>query len=128
MKKASAIILLQFFLISNSGMAVNVHFCGGKLASVNFFSDGGKKCKCGKRSMKPNCCRDNQLQLKANDELSRTDNFTFKIVAPKILFNLPIVHSNLALLRNQIPVADFYHRPPFKLKTPIYLLDRTFLI
>ena len=128
MKKAAAILLSFFFLISNSVVAVSVHWCGGKLASVNFFADQEHNCKCGNRAMKPNCCKDKTVQLKANDELAKTNHFSLKITPPKCIFTLPIQITVLPSAQYQYVVADFYHPPPFKPKAPIYLLDGIFLI
>ena len=128
MKKVSAIFLLLLFLIANSGVAVSAHWCGGKLASIDFFADGEHKCKCGKKAMKPNCCKDKTVLLKANDELAKTTHFAFKIVIQKFLFAFPTLIEIVPAVQNQYLIADVYHPPQFKPKTPIYLLDRVFLI
>lgn len=128
MKKVTSIFLLLLFLIANSGLAINVHWCGGKLSSIDFFANGGNKCKCGKKAMKPNCCKDKTSHLKANDELSKTNNFAFKISIPTFLFTI-IKHINaLPSAHFQYVASPFYHPPPFKPKSPIYLLGGTFLI
>jgi hypothetical protein len=128
MKKAIVILLLLLFLIANSGVAVGLHWCGGKLSSIEFFADGDHNCKCGKRPMKPNCCKDKTVNLKANDELAKTNYFSFKIETSKFFFNIPLVTVNVPSAQFQYSVSDFYHPPLFKTKDPIYLLDRVFLI
>lgn len=128
MKKVTAIFLLLLFLITNSGVAVNVHWCGGKLSSIDFFANGEHKCKCGKKAMKPNCCKDKTSHLKANDELSKANHFAYKISIPTFLFTL-IKQSEIAPLAHlQYEASTFYYLPPFKPKVPIYLLDGAFLI
>lgn len=126
MKKVTAIFLLLLFLIANSGVAVSVHWCGGKLASIDFFADGEHNCKCGKRPMKANCCKDKTVHLKANDELAKTNHFAFKFATPKFLFALPTQIVVLHSAQHLYAASDFYHPPPFKPKAPIYLLDRVF--
>ena len=128
MKKIIAIFLLLLFLIANSGVAISVHWCGGKLASIDFFSDGEHSCKCGKRPMKANCCKDKTVHLQANDELATTTHFAFKIATPKFLFAFPTLIEIVPAAQNQYLVSDFYQPPQFKPKTPIYLWDRVFLI
>lgn len=128
MKKVTTIFLLFVFLIANSGVAVSAHWCGGKLASIEIFADGEHKCKCGKKAMKPNCCKDKTVQLKANDELAKTSHFAFKIATPKFLFAFPTLIEIVPAAQNQYFVSDFYHPPQFKPKASIYLLDRVFLI
>ena len=120
MKKISAILLTLIFLTANSGMVLSIHWCGGKLASIDFFPDGEHKCKCGKRPMKPNCCKDKTLQLKANDELAKTTQFAFKVAVPKIDF-IPIIQIEvLPSAQFLYAASDFYHPPPYKPKSPIY--------
>lgn len=75
MKKITAIFFLPLFLIANLGVAVSVHWCGGKLDSIDFFSDGKHKCKCGEKAMKLDCCKDKTVQLRASDELAKTKIF-----------------------------------------------------
>lgn len=78
--------------------------------------------------MKPNCCKDKAFQLKANDELAKTTQFTFKVVVPEIEYvsttQIDVLPSAYLFYSD----LDFYHPPPFKPKTPIYVLDRVFLI
>ncbi|MES2395090.1 MAG: hypothetical protein V4549_03770 [Bacteroidota bacterium] len=128
MRKATAIFLLLLFLIANSGVAISAHWCGGKLSSIDFFADREHKCKCGKKAMKPNCCKDKTLQLKANDELSKTNHFAFKISITKFLFPLARQIELVPPTQLQYVASNFYHPPPFNPKAPIYLLDRSFLI
>ena len=71
MKKVTAIFLLFLFLIANSGMVVSVHYCGGSLASIDFFSGEKHNCPCGEKPMKDNCCEDYATILKASDEVEK---------------------------------------------------------
>jgi hypothetical protein len=127
-KKVIAIFLLLLFLIANSGVTVSAHWCGGKLATIDFFADGEHNCTCGKQSMKPSCCKDKTFHLQANDELAKTSYFNFKIASPKFLFACTAPIEIATATQHQYLVSDFYHPPEFKPKTPIYLLDRIFLI
>lgn len=128
MKKVTAILLTLLFLFSNSGVVASVHWCGGKLASIDFFADGEHKCKCGKKAMKPNCCKDKTVHLKANNDLSKTTYFSFKISTPKFLFAFLTPFEVVPSVQFKYAASDFYHPPPFKPKAPIYLMDRVFLI
>jgi hypothetical protein len=83
---------------------------------------------CGKKPMKANCCKDKTVQLKANDEMSKSTHFAVKVSAPKFLFTLLKQTIIVPSAQFKYAVSDFYHPPPFKPKAPIYLLDRVFLI
>ena len=84
MKKAAAISLLFLFLFTNSGIAVNVHWCRGKITSVKFFENDKYGCKCGKKAMKRGCCKDKSVILKAPLDPAKTNQFSFNIQIPKL--------------------------------------------
>jgi hypothetical protein len=128
MKKTIALSILFLFLITNSGMAISVHWCGGKITSVDFFSAAKHPCKCGKKAMKPNCCKNKTTTLKANDELLKTSHFSLKSAFSESL--IPIVKQIEVMLSAQLnySISVFYYPPQFKPKVPIYLLDKVFLI
>ncbi|MFM9943992.1 MAG: HYC_CC_PP family protein [Bacteroidia bacterium] len=128
MKRVTVIFLLFLFLIANSGLVVNVHYCGGSLASIDFFSNEKHKCPCGETPMKENCCAEQTAVLKVSNVIEKTDLYILKNQLPTFEF---IGFINLTIkpyLCLKYAVPDFYYPPPFKPKAPIYLLDRVFLI
>lgn len=72
-KKCIGFILAFFLLISQSGMAITVHYCGGEVESVKTtFPISEKKGCCGKPEKKPaHCCK---------DEVVKADKETISIV------------------------------------------------
>ncbi len=120
-------LLLLLFLITNSGMAVNVHWCGGKITSVDFYSADKPPCKCGKRAMKPGCCKDIKSVFKAKSDFSNAIASVFKLDISKIVF-IPLKQLDPVRATQDYCFSVFYHPPPFKPKAPIYLLDRVFRI
>jgi hypothetical protein len=128
MKRITAIFFLLTFLIANTGMAVNVHYCGGKLSSINFFSLDNHPCKCGKKAMKKDCCKDKTTFLKMKDDVVKSNITTFKITTLKHIISLPNPIEFVPSAQTQLVVLTLYHPPPFKPKAPIYLLDRVLLI
>lgn len=128
MKKLFAIFLLITFLISNSGIALTVHYCGGKIASIDFIPDNKHKCKCGNKAMKPGCCKEKTALFKVNNEMAKTSHFTLKLATPK---NILTQFNQFEIVSTEsfyYCVADYYHPPPFKPKVPIYLLNRVIII
>ena len=128
MKKATAILLLFLFLFTNSGMAVNVHYCKGKITSIKFFDDDEHGCKCGKKPMKRNCCKDKTVVFKAKIDPAKVNQFSFKIALPQIDLAHSFQMEITAAAQLQHFTSNFYHPPPFKPTTPIYLSDRVFRI
>lgn len=71
-------LLAALLLISNSGFALNVHFCEGKIASVSttfssidaceMMVDDEKKCCSSTSEIEP-CCQDKTLDLNKSTEV-----------------------------------------------------------
>ena len=128
MKKVTALLMLFLFLITNSGMAVTIHWCGDRLASINFFSADKHHCPCSRKAMKHGCCKDKTTTFKANDELANSTSCELHITAPGFGFALVSQIEALNLPAFKYSDSDFYHPPPFKPDVPIYLLNGAFLI
>ncbi len=66
MKKFLIVTLAIIYLGVSSGFAMTIHYCMGKVSSVELLSD---KDKCGKCGMKPGtgCCKDDFKIFKLND-------------------------------------------------------------
>ena len=128
MKKTASFFFLLSFLIVNSGIVISVHWCGGKLASIDFFSPEGHNCKCGKKAMKSNCCKDKILHFKANKEIRKSNPVSYKFISFPGVFALRGYPELFSFSSLTIFKTDFYHPPLFKPKVPIYVLDGVFII
>ncbi len=70
LKQKLAISLCTFYLISVIGVALSLHFCGGKLASVSATSAKAscKYCKAEPIAQKDdNCCKNTEVDVKVKD-------------------------------------------------------------
>jgi hypothetical protein len=60
-----------FYLAAASGVAVNLHYCMGKIASVSLMQekdhDDGDCSKCGMNKTVHHCCKDDVFVLKLNE-------------------------------------------------------------
>ena len=84
LNKHISILLAMLILVSNVGLAFNVHYCGDKIASVSFAShkfDAEKKC-CGKAEKKSSCCKDKKIKLEKKTDHSVIKYFSFQLEAP----------------------------------------------
>jgi hypothetical protein len=91
-KKQLSILITFFVLVSNSGLAFNVHFCEGKIASVtSVFSDVEacaipveieKMCCAKEATTHEECCSDKEVNLK---------NKTEKIIIKTVAFDMDTV-------------------------------------
>ncbi len=71
-KKCATLFLAFLMLVSNSGLAFNVHYCGEKIASISLklnqkSVDLEKGC-CGIVEKKSSCCDDKIVQLQENSD------------------------------------------------------------
>lgn len=128
MKRLTAILFLCLFLITNSGMAMAIHWCGGKLTSVDFFHNDDHPCPCGKKAMKSGCCKNTTTTFKACDELAKTSAFLYKASISSFNFGEPQYFETFLSSQFLYSASYFYHPPPFKPKVPIYLMDRVILV
>lgn len=94
-KKHISLLLAMFLLVSNMGMAINVHYCGGEIASiapaylklspVEQNSESG--CCAPVSELKESCCKDKvvQFQKKSDNFVVKTFffNTAFAVLAPE---------------------------------------------
>ena len=83
-KKHISLLLAFFLLVSNTGLAFNVHYCGDKVASVEpvyLHSDinPDQKGCCGEKVEKQDsCCRSITLQFQEKSVNNLAKSFSFK--------------------------------------------------
>lgn len=108
MKKHFSIVMALLLLVSNSGLAINVHYCEGKIAAISSaFSKeevcvkpvAAEKACCAKPDpTHKKCCSDKEVNLKSKIE---------KIVLKTISFDfdaVPVYYSWRPVIFSKIPV------------------------
>lgn len=74
MKKVIVFILAFLYLGVSSGIAMEIHYCMGKKAGVDFYGKDSDKCgKCGMKEKK-GCCNDEHKFYKINDSHKNVSN------------------------------------------------------
>jgi len=87
-KKCTSILLVFLLLVSNTGLAFNVHYCGDSIASVSLkavFAAAEKGC-CGIAKKKMHCCKSKVVHFQKN-----SDNTIVKSFALQTAVTVPIV-------------------------------------
>lgn len=75
MKKILVAILAFLYLGVSSGVAMEIHYCMGKKAGVEFYGKDDDKCgKCGMKEKKSGCCNDEHKFYKLNDSHKNVSN------------------------------------------------------
>jgi hypothetical protein len=104
LKQKLAIGLCAFYIFSVIGIALSMHFCGGKLASVavNSNKTACKFCKAEPVEKKDNgCCKNTKVELKVKDDHQVGKSFQFAKLFSVDLF-LPTNFINQ--VKNYVPL------------------------
>lgn len=127
MQKFLVIFFSMLYLTVTSGITMNLHYCGGKLKTVSFFSNNEKGC-CGSKKKSKGCCKDKTKLIKVEEnhkasKVTQASNPTVHLVAvlsSNLLFNLSD--------KNEVHITSNYHAPPVLYDNPLYLKHRVLLI
>ena len=112
MKKIIVTILAFLYLGVSSGIAVEIHYCMGEKAGVEFYGNDNDKCgKCGMKEKKSGCCNDEHKFYKLDDIHKKASNDA-NIEAPVISLteSYPVFDFLLATLPVQNSINN--HSPP----------------
>lgn len=127
-KKHISFLLAIFLLVSNLGFAIDVHFCGGKIASVTpvFFKNYDtilaleENC-CASESTnlvekKVSCCKDKVIHFEKKQENIVVKSFSFQpyFVSLNEQWN-PIVFTEFSNFKNNCIISYYCdsNAPPF---------------
>ena len=126
-RKHSCLFLAFFLLVSNLGLAFNVHYCDDEIASVSISSVSNsqeieKDC-CGKVEKESKCCK-NKI-IRSNE---KSDQIAVKIFSVDSHYNLvynewnPLVYTNtIHFVKRDVPAYYCDANAP-----PLYLLYSQF--
>ena len=134
MKKLFLYLLSFIFIITSSGVMVNMHYCMGKAAgtSLSIVNSTPKKCgKCGmKKSTKQGkgCCHDSKKLIKNVVDQSFVNNFFNIDHQIALLPNSSNFETVLIVVSDNAKHSNYSHAPPDQLGVPIYIADCSFLI
>jgi hypothetical protein len=123
-KKCIGLCLALLLLVSNIGLAFNVHYCGGKIASISIQTIASsnqpvKSCCAQKALKKDNCCKNKKFEIEKKSDNATLKAFSFEPYAAWVVSinKLPIVVESTTFVTKSI--ASYYcdaNAPPlFKL-------------
>ena len=100
MKKIIVCILAFLYLGVSSGIAMEIHYCMGKKAGVDFYKGDNDKCgKCGMKEKKSGCCcNDEHKFYKLND--------SHKNVSNDLNFETPVAFTDIPFSIYQFHLTD----------------------
>ena len=128
MKKFFASILAVLYFTASSGMVINMHYCMGKLSSVEVENFSVKSCMCGPQEPKSGCCGDEIKVLKVNNaHQASVADFEVKIPVVSLATNTSLF--DVSKLQGQQVSRPLTHDPPPELSgPPSHILHCVFLI
>lgn len=121
-KKFIGLTLVFAYLFSMNGLSIKLHHCGGRITSVKFNFDDAHHCKCDKKLMSKNCCKNEAkfLKLNENHEISSSSFAPFEQVGVLYSYSLYTAPVYFISKSEWKPTS---HSPP-----DIYLLNRSIRI
>lgn len=126
MKRPLVAILAFFYIVIASGITVNIHYCMGDFASVEYGLPANDACSvCGMKEKK-GCCHTEYKLVKIQDahQLAKINVEFSKLPAtPVQIASLPPV-----AISQQVNFGLQYHSPPDERLNEIYLHNNVFRI
>lgn len=128
MKKGLIAILAILYMTITSGVVVNIHYCMGRVASVEYGYDEHDKCgKCGMEGKKQGCCHTDYKLVKVDDahQLAKVNLAFMQWPAETPVYNLSLLASPVTATRYLTP---HYHAPPDQRSNEVYLRNSVFRV
>jgi hypothetical protein len=128
MKKIYIGVLAIIYMAVSSGIAVELHYCMGSKAGIDFFGATNEKCgKCGMTEKNTGCCHDEFKFYKLNDSHKTASNdlvFTAPVFA--VINEYNIYNWQMPLINISAPVNN--HSPPDYTKHDVCIMNCVFRI
>jgi hypothetical protein len=127
LKKSGAIVLTVLYLITVTGFALNLHYCGKLLTAVKIDAPA-KGCN-DPMAGKMKCCKDKQLLVKVKDAHQTSPSSVLGKVFSFQLSHVPFMGITFNMPATTI-ATGFDRGPPDPLlgNTPIFIKNCTFRI
>jgi len=124
-KKCTSFLMAVYLLVSTSGLAFHVHYCGGEIASVSTIFKSEESCGmevqeedkscCNKPSEDHSgCCSDEVIQADFDEVTIKQISFDFDYVSILSALKAPVFYANTIVTTSQ--KLEYYcdsNAPPF---------------
>ena len=129
LKQKIAISLCAFYLVSVIGVALSLHFCGGKLASVALYANetSCKYCKEIPQAKKDDtCCKNTKVDVKVKDNHQAEASFKLPKLFSFTLFLPNRINEFLSPLFPSFVSKTINKSPPKGSRVAIHVLNCVF--
>jgi len=130
MKKVLTSLIAVVYFVISSGLVMSIHYCMGKISSVDLNHNSTETCVCGmslKETSSKGCCKTEIKMVKLEDNHKATYAF-YDFQLPVILVSNPISLFNLTNLDASAKVYTDIHGPPLLSRQDTYLRNCVFRI
>ena len=112
MKNILVAILAFLYLGVSSGIAMEIHYCMGKKAGIEFYGSSDDTCgNCGMTEKKSGCCSDEHKFFKLNDSHKNvSNNLSFEM--PVAIIAKTFVDKNWLTVNDPFTLEATNHSPP----------------
>lgn len=122
-KKFTSLFLALLLLVSNFGLAFNVHYCGDKIASISSaFSTvkasekveiSKKYCCCVKQEIsEESCCKNKVLDLKKDTKDVIVKTFSFQVEAPFVVVkSSELIFAKAEKIPSNASITEYFCSP-----------------
>lgn len=127
MKKLLVILLLMVYGTASFGMTLHIHYCCGKLKSVDFTPPKEKDCAMGKANISSKKCCDNkqvELKLQSEQDASKVYQSSFHVDAVQLIHQ---AHFVLTPFENKKLLPEVFAPPPIT-SNSLFILNCVFRI
>jgi hypothetical protein len=128
-KKILLTITAFIYMAVSTGIAMEVHYCMGKLAGVEYFGEEKENCgKCGMKEVGKNgCCHDEHKFVKLEDSHKQVINaIDFKYISIAIINPISSFTWKEVIAKTEPPIINY--SPPILNKPDACILNCVFRI
>jgi hypothetical protein len=131
MKRFISIVCILLLLVATSNLAVNIHFCGGEISSIDFFGKAnscGESCDTKAALKEKSCCKNFSALITTSDAAS--SHFSFQIQNEDFTPVPAIFKSAIAApYTTELLIGSVHsNAPPALSAQPYYILYRSLII
>ncbi len=110
-RKFTSLLLTTLILISNMGLAFDVHYCKGEIASISTIFNNANACEMPVAVVEKKCCKSKTVIHESccknkSVEFSKQDNTVFKTISFSIDFNSIVASTFIVRSQNKIATQN----------------------
>jgi hypothetical protein len=102
--KRSLFLIITLYLFSISGIAAQIHYCGGEFETLTFGFEESDKCCCEVKSTCNNCCKNEHFKPSVSKHFSSQP----QLVKLQVFVFTPAIQHSQLLIKQPIILSEAY--------------------